>query len=65
MVAQMSLNCNSKRHGKSTIDCSVSTSTAVPTICNGSSTTLTQTGGSLGTGASWKWYSNAGLLHWN
>ena len=29
------------------------------TICNGSSTTLTQTGGSLGTGASWKWYSDA------
>jgi hypothetical protein len=25
------------------------------TICNGSSTTLTQTGGVLGTGASWKW----------
>ena len=31
------------------------------TICNGSSTTLTQTGGSLGTGASWKWYSDAGF----
>ncbi|WPR71173.1 T9SS type A sorting domain-containing protein [Flavobacterium sp. NG2] len=30
------------------------------TICNGNSTTLTQTGGSLGTGASWKWYSDAG-----
>jgi hypothetical protein len=29
------------------------------TICNGNSTTLTQTGGSLGTGASWKWYSDA------
>lgn len=33
--------------------------TASPNIiCNGQSTTLTQTGGSLGTGASWKWYSN-------
>ena len=31
------------------------------TICNGNNTTLTQTGGSLGTGASWKWYSNAGF----
>ncbi len=31
------------------------------TICNGSNTTLTQTGGSLGTGASWKWYSNPGF----
>lgn len=29
-------------------------------ICNGSSTILTQIGGSLGTGATWKWYSNAG-----
>ncbi len=36
---------------------SLSASTA--TICNGSSTTLTQTGGSLGTGASWQWYSDA------
>jgi hypothetical protein len=35
--------------------------------CNGSSTTITQTGGSLGTGASWKWYSNAGYtaINWN
>ncbi len=33
--------------------------TASPTvICNGNSSTLTQAGGSLGTGASWKWYSN-------
>ncbi|RNI35165.1 hypothetical protein EFY79_12945, partial [Hanamia caeni] len=30
------------------------------TICNGSSTTLTQTGGVLGTGATWKWYTDAG-----
>jgi len=29
------------------------------TICNGGSATLTQTGGSLGTGAYWQWYSNA------
>ncbi len=28
------------------------------TICNGSSTTLTQTGGTLGTGASWEWHTN-------
>lgn len=27
------------------------------TICSGNSTTLTLNGGSLGTGASWKWYS--------
>jgi hypothetical protein len=30
-------------------------------ICNGSSTTLTQTGGSLGTNAQWQWYSDAGF----
>ena len=30
-----------------------------PTICRGQSTTLTQTGGTLGTGASWKWYLDA------
>uniref|UniRef100_UPI003752039F beta strand repeat-containing protein n=1 Tax=Flavobacterium sp. TaxID=239 RepID=UPI003752039F len=36
-----------------------SLSTSTSTICNGSSITLTQTGGSLGTGASWKWYSDA------
>jgi hypothetical protein len=29
------------------------------TICSGSNTTLTQTGGVLGTGASWKWYTNS------
>ncbi len=28
-------------------------------ICKGGSTILTQTGGSLGTGASWQWYSDA------
>jgi hypothetical protein len=28
-------------------------------ICTGSTTTLTQTGGSLGTGAVWQWYSDA------
>ena len=33
---------------------------AAPTqICKGSSSTLTQTGGTLGTGASWKWYKDA------
>ncbi|MDB5284921.1 MAG: C-terminal target protein [Bacteroidota bacterium] len=32
---------------------------ALPTaICNGGSTTLTQSGGVLGTGASWAWYSD-------
>ena len=36
---------------------SLSASTA--TICNGNNTTLTQTGGSLGTGAVWQWYSDA------
>jgi hypothetical protein len=30
------------------------------TICTGSTSTLTQTGGSLGTGAVWRWYSNSG-----
>jgi hypothetical protein len=29
-------------------------------ICNGTSTTLTQTGGSLGTNAKWQWYSDPG-----
>ena len=33
------------------------------TICNGDSTTLTQTGGSLGTGANWVWYSDAGYTN--
>jgi hypothetical protein len=38
------------------------TSLGTPTtVCNGISTILTQTGGSLGTGASWKWYSNPGF----
>lgn len=31
----------------------------VTTICNGGSTTLSVTGGSLGTGASWNWYSGS------
>lgn len=31
----------------------------ITTICNGSSTTLTVTGGSLGTGATWNWYSGS------
>ena len=35
-----------------------SVSASATTICNGSSSTLTQTGGTLGTGASWKWYSD-------
>jgi hypothetical protein len=30
------------------------------TICTGSSTILSQSGGSLGTGAVWRWYSDAG-----
>ena len=33
--------------------------TGTTTICNGGSTTLTVSGGSLGTGASWKWYSGS------
>ena len=36
------------------------TATANP-ICTGQSTTLTQTGGTLGTGASYKWYTDAGF----
>ncbi len=36
-----------------------SVSSSISTICNGDSAILTQTGGSLGTGASWKWYSDA------
>ncbi|HSK13298.1 MAG TPA: immunoglobulin domain-containing protein, partial [Phnomibacter sp.] len=39
----------------------LSASTAV--ICSGSSTTLSQTGGSLGTGATWNWYSDAGFTN--
>jgi hypothetical protein len=33
--------------------------TGTTTICNGSSTTLTVSGGSLGTGAGWYWYSGS------
>ena len=33
------------------------------TICKGGSTTLSQTGGSLGTGASWNWYSDASFTN--
>ncbi len=33
--------------------------TGTTTICNGGSTTLSVSGGSLGTGASWKWYSGS------
>ncbi|MFN8322818.1 MAG: gliding motility-associated C-terminal domain-containing protein [Chitinophagales bacterium] len=33
--------------------------TGVTTICNGLSTTLTVLGGSLGTGATWNWYSSS------
>ena len=32
-------------------------------ICKGGSTTLSQTGGSLGTGASWNWYSDASFTN--
>ena len=31
---------------------------SITTICNGSSSILTQSGGSLGTGAHWQWYTN-------
>ena len=33
---------------------------SMATICTGSNTTLTQSGGNLGTGAVWRWYSNSG-----
>jgi len=33
--------------------------TGTSTICNGGGTTLSVSGGSLGTGASWKWYSGS------
>jgi len=36
-----------------------SASAAPTTICSGSSTTLSVNGGSLGTGASWEWYSGS------
>jgi len=36
-----------------------SASAAPTTICSGSSTTLNVNGGSLGTGASWEWYSGS------
>ena len=41
--------------------------TANPTICNGSITTLSVSGGSLGTGANWFWYigSCGGLFEGN
>ena len=32
---------------------------ASSSLCSGSSTVLSQTGGTLGTGATWKWYSDA------
>ncbi|MFT3980903.1 MAG: GEVED domain-containing protein [Ferruginibacter sp.] len=36
------------------------TLTATPnSVCSGTKVTLTQTGGSLGTGASWQWYTDA------
>ena len=36
-----------------------SLNTSIATVCNGGSTILTQTGGTLGTGAYWQWYTNA------
>ncbi|MCH8318710.1 MAG: PKD domain-containing protein, partial [Bacteroidetes bacterium] len=33
--------------------------TGTNTICQGNATTLTRSGGSLGTGASWKWYAGS------
>ena len=33
--------------------------TSSSTICNGDNVTLTQTGGSLGTGGYWQWYNNS------
>ncbi|UAY51207.1 sugar-binding protein [Ferruginibacter albus] len=36
-----------------------SVNAAAATVCAGNSTTLKQTGGSLGTGAYWQWYSDA------
>ena len=38
-----------------------SASASNPIICGSTSETLTQTGGTLGTGATWKWYSDAGF----
>lgn len=38
----------------------VSLQASVSPICNGGSTVLSQTGGSLGTGATWKWYTDPG-----
>ena len=32
-------------------------------VCNGSTITLTQTGGVLGSGSSWKWYDDAGMTN--
>lgn len=36
-----------------------SASASPSTVCSGSNTTLTKSGGSLGTGASWKWHSGS------
>lgn len=38
-----------------------SATASATTICSATNITLTQSGGSLGTGASWKWYSDAGF----
>jgi hypothetical protein len=50
----------------SAVTVTVNTASVAPTgitgttaICNGSSTTLTVSGGSLGTGAQWEWFSGA------
>lgn len=43
-----------------TLSTSASSLTATPsTSCSGGNVTLTQTGGVLGTGATWRWYSDA------
>ncbi|SEA91110.1 hypothetical protein SAMN05443667_111142 [Flavobacterium gillisiae] len=68
ITALSDANCTtiaSDRTGSATVTvnqpsiASTSIATSISTICNGSSVTLTQTGGSLGTGASWNWYSDA------
>jgi hypothetical protein len=41
----------------------VTLNSSLSTICNGNSVTLTQTGGNLGSGATWSWYSDPGYTN--
>ncbi|MBI5218061.1 MAG: T9SS type A sorting domain-containing protein [Bacteroidia bacterium] len=59
--------CGNWSSGCGSVTVIVKTNSTAPTsasanpiyVCQGGSTTLTKSGGSLGTGASWKWYSGS------